>query len=289
MEDCECSLSNYIRSNTEIKVSIKIKWALQISEAVAYLHDHQWLHCDIKPSNILLKRKSTGKLVTKLTDLGLSKSLADSSDHQLTSKFDYAALAWIAPELYTSPLRSSTASDVWALGCLIYFIFSWGKHPFDSREGKSLADRVTNITNKRVNLDALRYQQSAESDRVNRRLQSLILSMIDQNPSSRFQIGKVVDRLKNIHKELSDSTQIVPVSSVADQTNGNLVKNAIDGVFNYLIGIPFNHFFSNSTSDRGSSSSSSNPSKKKNKPEKESRKSSSSYRNPSQRRKQITC
>ena len=179
--------------------------------------------------------------------------MVDSSD-ELSSKLDYAALAWIAPELYTPPIRPSTASDIWALGCLIYFLFTWGKHPFDSPEGRSIADRVTNITNKKVNFSALK-KQNIES-LLNARLETLIRSMIDNNPSLRPRIHRIIHRLKYLKIELFNSTQIQPITD----SSKNIVLSMIDGVFDYLrmtkVSTAINSLFSSGSNLAGPSSSS---------------------------------
>lgn len=232
-------------------MEVKTNLALQVSEAVKFIHENRWCHGDIKPSNIiLLKSKRKEKLVVKLTDLGLSKKLADSSD-QLSSKLDYAALAWIAPELYTPPIRPSAASDIWALGCLIYFLFTWGKHPFDSAEGRSLADRVTNITNKKVNLTALQKQDC--SSVIMTRLLTLIRSMVDHKPSSRPDAQKVIYHLKFLTNEVSKSTQMQTTTDA--HSSNSPVMNAMSFLamlWNY------NNWFSSEPDIRNRSNAESN-------------------------------
>ena len=90
------SLAKYIRNNKDVSLAVKFDLAVQASEGLAFLHENQWLHRDLKPSNILLKTEDGGKLMVKLTDMGLVKGLEESAS-QLSSKLDYAAMAWIAP------------------------------------------------------------------------------------------------------------------------------------------------------------------------------------------------
>ncbi len=50
--------------------------ARQIVSAVAYLHEHGVVHCDLKPSNILVMEKDDppgGVLTVKIADFGLSQ------------------------------------------------------------------------------------------------------------------------------------------------------------------------------------------------------------------------
>ncbi len=47
---------------------------LQILNGLEYLHKHKIIYRDIKPSNILIKREN-GKIIPKMTDFGISKTL----------------------------------------------------------------------------------------------------------------------------------------------------------------------------------------------------------------------
>ena len=199
MELCDMNLAKYVRRNKEITLLNKMNLAIQMSEGLSYLHLNGCLHKDLKPSNILLKINSEGEICVKLTDIGLIKGLEDSVS-QLSSKLDYAAMAWIAPELYVKPSDFTAASDVWALGCVIFFSFTGGKHPFDSPEGKSLADRATNIIKKKPHLTPLQPKNGSSSSHLNANLQILIGSVIADRTSDRPKAVAVVAELKHMQE-----------------------------------------------------------------------------------------
>ena len=52
----------------------------QILEGVAHLHDHQILHRDLKPQNILVRR-AIDRRTLKISDFGLSKAFARPRAH----------------------------------------------------------------------------------------------------------------------------------------------------------------------------------------------------------------
>ena len=210
MEKCDFSLSKYIRDNKDITTSLKIDLALQMSQGLAFLHQQQCCHKDIKPTNVLLKIINDSpekKIIAKLTDMGLIKGLEDSSS-QLSSKLDYAAMAWVAPELYVTPSGFSKASDVWALGCVIYFAFTGGRHPFDNKTGRTLADRATNIIKNNVNLSALEQQDNAQMyPEIKQQLLILIGQIIKKMPAERAQTETIIRKLEELEKQNKNSVE----------------------------------------------------------------------------------
>ena len=49
-----CDLKNYIESGYRPDEQTLVRWLMQLSEVLSYLHKHKILHLDIKPANIML-------------------------------------------------------------------------------------------------------------------------------------------------------------------------------------------------------------------------------------------
>jgi eukaryotic-like serine/threonine-protein kinase len=90
--------------------------AAQVARAVAALHAAGVVHCDIKPDNVFVLGAARGEMPrVKVIDYGVART---TSDPPLADSAIAGTPAFMAPEQwYGAPV---TASDVYALGCMLY-------------------------------------------------------------------------------------------------------------------------------------------------------------------------
>ncbi len=112
----------------DLKTSIDqvIRWMLQLSEAVTYVHRNLILHRDLKPGNVMV----TTDGIVKLLDFGTLKRLGPDANAE--SAMTQAGLRPVTVR-YASPehiegIGVSTASDVYSLGMILYRLLA-GKLP----------------------------------------------------------------------------------------------------------------------------------------------------------------
>jgi hypothetical protein len=106
----------------------------QVLDALEYLHERGIVHRDLKPSNILVDLDGTVRLV----DFGLA-SRADRPDGISDAGAVVGTLGYLSPEQYAGG-PPSTASDLYALGCLMFQICA-GELPF-AGEGRGRPPHV---------------------------------------------------------------------------------------------------------------------------------------------------
>jgi len=107
---------------------------LDLVEVVACAHQRNIMHRDIKPENVIIMR--SGHL--KLLDFGTGKDLARRS----MSSTVIGSRPYMAPEQIMG--KSRLASDVWALGVILY-AFSTDCLPFYDDNEKQLMDLILEV------------------------------------------------------------------------------------------------------------------------------------------------
>nr|BAM45642.1 leucine-rich repeat receptor kinase (LRR-RK) [Sorghum bicolor] len=110
-----------------IPLAQRLSIMVDVSEALAYLHhNHQGtiVHCDLKPSNILLD----DNMVAQVGDFGLARFKIDSTassfvDSSCTSSVAIkGTIGYIAPECAADG-QASTAADVYSFGVILLEMF----------------------------------------------------------------------------------------------------------------------------------------------------------------------
>lgn len=97
------------------------RYTRDIVVGIAYIHGRGFIHCDIKPENVLLLPSSddgAGCLVAKIADFGLAEKMTDDEVSIGRGGGIKGTVPYMAPELVRDH-HSDWPIDIWAVGCVV--------------------------------------------------------------------------------------------------------------------------------------------------------------------------
>ena len=151
---------------------------LQLASAVAFLHDQQVIHRDLKPGNVMLSDEG----VLKITDFGLAYRSGLTALTQRGGML--GTLAYMSPEAVSGG-DVGAPSDMYALGLMAYEMAT-GKLPY---QGDGTAAWVAAIMQAPVS------PPSALRSEVPRELDALVLALLAKAPGDRLTAAQACQRL----------------------------------------------------------------------------------------------
>jgi serine/threonine-protein kinase len=140
-------LGDVVEADGPMPLEVALDYLLQASIAVAEAHATGIVHRDLKPGNLFLTRRSDGTALVKVLDFGISKVLPTDGDDQGSLLTQTSAVMgsplYISPEQMRAAKEVTAATDIWALGVILYELIS-GRHPFEGPTLPALCASVLN-------------------------------------------------------------------------------------------------------------------------------------------------
>ncbi|WMV23597.1 hypothetical protein MTR67_016982 [Solanum verrucosum] len=198
------SLENWLyREDCHLNLHQRITIMLDVAMAIEYLHHGHAtpiVHCDLKPTNVLLDED----MVAQVGDFGISKILAISKSMAHTQTL--GTLGYIAPE-YGSEGIVSTSGDVYSYGIMLMEVLT-KRRPTDEEifhGDLDLRKWITQLFSGTM-MDVVDANIFSEEKQITSKSEICIASMIELDldctkevPESRITMKEVVKRLNKIN------------------------------------------------------------------------------------------
>lgn len=214
------TLKEVIRERAPLSVKETLDIARQICDALEHAHDHNIIHRDIKPHNILLTKSGH----VKVTDFGIARA---STGNTITHHQSHSVLGSVH---YFSPEQARGAptdvkSDIYSLGVVIYEMLT-GRLPFSGDSPVSVA--LKHLRDKFV-------EPREINKSIPQSVENIVLRCLAKSPDARY------PDMKALKADLRDALlhpnvpKFVPPDEVSDQTiavpiiGGGSLQSAISG------------------------------------------------------------
>ncbi len=169
------NVRDLVYANGLLPLNNALSFTLQIAAALAHAWEREVVHRDIKPSNILITQDGLAKLV----DMGLARLeyLEQTEQDETATGVTLGTFDYISPEQARNPRDADIRSDIYSLGCTLFFMLT-GRPPFP--EGTVLQKLLAHQSEPAPDVCELR------SD-VPDLLATLLETMLAKRPEDRFQ------------------------------------------------------------------------------------------------------
>ncbi|HTA81265.1 MAG TPA: serine/threonine-protein kinase [Terracidiphilus sp.] len=171
MEWCEGRLLREILHEGRISQDRAIRIAIEVLQALEYIHENGVVHRDLKPENIMVDEHDRIKLI----DFGIA---GDSAARRLTYANFTATLGtadYISPEQVKGK-RGDGRSDIYAVGVILYEMLT-GKLPFTgSSPMEAMNERLLNHP----------VPPSVADPAVSPQLQEVLYRALERDPKNRY-------------------------------------------------------------------------------------------------------
>jgi len=165
-------LSERLQREKRFPVDVTVNLALQIADALVYLHDNGVVHRDLKPANIMIQ--PNGKV--KLIDFGIAMDTTLRKMTWARMSNTMGTPDYMAPEQIKG-LRGDARTDIYSLGTMLYEMLT-GKVPFPAEN--VYAEMRSKMQDDPIPPRRLRNEISPQ-------LEEIVLHALERDPQDRFE------------------------------------------------------------------------------------------------------
>ena len=167
------SLRALLEREKQLSIDKALAIAAGVAAALEHAHQHEVIHRDIKPENILLRDGDA-----LVADFGIALAVSEAGGQRLTETgLSLGTPEYMSPEQATGDRHLSPASDLYALGCVLYEMLA-GDPPHLGTTAQAIMAKV--LMEPPTRLSLLR-------DTVPPHVEAAVATALAKAPADRFQ------------------------------------------------------------------------------------------------------
>ena len=168
------NLRDVVAKEGPFSVARAIDVTIQVADALEHASERDVVHRDIKPSNIIITPAGRARVV----DMGLARLHHMAGDQDLTvSGMTLGTFDYISPEQARDPRSADVRSDLYSLGCTVFFMLV-GRPPF--ADGTMVQKLLQHQQDPPPAIEALRPD-------VPKRFGQILGRLMEKDPKDRYQ------------------------------------------------------------------------------------------------------
>ena len=196
------SLDEILRHEPYLELDRFIAIFGQVCDVLAAAHAKDIIHCDLKPSNVVLLPCEGGPETVKLVDFGLAKILPprhSGVQMQLTDGFDVAGSPpYMSPEQCCGK-KLDARSDLYSLGCVMYEALTGVQAMYGTTPMECMSKHIQEMPQT--------FAQALPDRKIPAELEAIVFKLLAKAPDARYQTAlEVKSVLMNVlAKELAST------------------------------------------------------------------------------------
>ncbi len=187
------TLRNRARRQNGLPTKSAVAVLLQVAQALHYMHQQDFIHCDVKTENVFLCRPPDGgreRVIAKLIDFGLSRRIVDGA--RLATSELGGTPEYVSPEQIQGK-APRPSMDIYSLGVLAYEVLT-GRPPFTGTPADMLFAHLN---------DAPVPPSQHMVEPLDEQLEQLVLRLLEKDPTKRpATMGRVAYHFRTLAEML---------------------------------------------------------------------------------------
>jgi serine/threonine-protein kinase len=165
-------------SPSELTVHTALRYILDLLEALAFAHENNVVHRDVKPANIMVLPAGA----IKVMDFGLSRRTSEMSSVTNAGEI-VGTIAYLSPERFLGKIADAR-SDLYSVGVVMYEVFT-GTVPFKNESDDLVAVIFAHVNEPPAALRTINPAVPAPIERI-------VLRLLEKDPERRYPSAREV-------------------------------------------------------------------------------------------------